>query len=106
MDQKLYKQIDAFIANYDCKEDEYGCVDWEDYLESMERSIRQLFSDSTDGVEIYTYDVDNDTFSPEYVADGLLEFAKDHQLIAYSVNWDNENINMIVTIIYHKTKEE
>lgn len=106
MNQKLYKQIDAFIANYDSKDDEYGCVDWEDYLESMEKSIRQVFSDSTDGVEIYTYDVDNDIFSPEYVADELLEFAKDHQIIAYSVNWDTTNTTMIITMIYHQPKGE
>ena len=91
----LYNNIERYIRDYteSCEEWE-----WDVFLDGIEDTAQQLFPD--DKIDIWTWEVDNDTFKIDRAFEEILQFAKDHTIITYSTNWDMEDENLIITIVH------
>ena len=91
----LYNEIESYIENYTATVGEF---DWEDFMDGLEETALKLYP--ADKVEIWTWEVDNDTFEIDRAFDEVMDFAKDHTIVAYSTNWDSEKENLILTVIH------
>lgn len=91
----LYNEIESYIENYTATVGEF---DWEDFLDGLEETAQKLYP--ADKVEIWTWEVDNDTFEIDRAFDEVMDFAKDHTIVSYSTNWDSEKENLILTVIH------
>lgn len=91
----LHKEIDDYIENYSASVDEF---DWEDFLDGLEDTAQKLYP--SDDVDVWSWEVDNDTFEIDRAFDDVVDFAKDHTIIAYSTNWDREKENLFLTIVH------
>lgn len=91
----LYDNIEQYIRKYteSCEEWE-----WDVFLDGIEDIAKKLFPD--DKVDVWTWEVDNDTFRIDRAFEDILKFAKGHTVITYSINWDMDNENLIITIVH------
>ena len=91
----LYTEIEDYITNYTATVEEF---DWDEFLDGLEETAQKLYP--ADKVDIWTYEIDNDTFRVDRAFNDILEFAKDHTIVSYSTNWDEEKENLIITVIH------
>lgn len=91
----LYTEINDYIENYDKTVEEF---DWEDFFDGLQETAQKIYP--ADKVEVWSWEVDNDTFEIDGAFDSILDFAKNHDIVAYSTNWDTPKENLIIIIVY------
>lgn len=91
----LYEEVENYIKNYMNDEEEFI---WDDFLDGLQESVEKMYP--KDKVEVFSYEVDNDTFELDMAIGDLLHYAKNEKIIDYSVNWDDNMCeNLIITIV-------
>ena len=90
----LYEELENYIQNYMDDKEEF---DWDEFLDGLEDTAQKLYPENK--IEVWTYEIDNDTFRVDRAFNDLLKFAKYNTIVSYSTNWDNERENLIITIV-------